>query len=415
MLRLSVALALVLWGRPGSVRAQSSIPDVFGVAPGQSSVLDHEMEEARWHLGAFRIDPELAVGDVGTTRTKSSGAPAREDTRAHASAGLRGYVPLGAHLVLAARLAPEYLWWTNTRERRRPVTNFGVGLFGFYNRLSVAGNVRRRWSEEVVSPEIDELIAQRVDEAAVDVELRTTGRTLLFGSSRIADVEVPESATGLPRALPRRERRSEVGVRYRVSGYLWAVASLDSVADERDGDAACRCDWSSRTMRLRVEHQGHHLEGHGELGWEKVSSPQVSGRDERSGGVGEFAVRSRGRFSGGVYGSRTNVVSLSGAYGGIEQDRLGILLAADPGWRASSTVFMETGRGVYVAGDGATESREERFRSYGVRAELSVGWSSATVLELRHHSYEGEGGQEVRSSTVLSLSFALGASRSVLR
>ena len=157
------------------------------VAPGS---LAHEPEDAverikeaannaRWKLGALRLQPHLAVSNLGyyeseviTPRADGTVTVERiEDTRASLGAGLSAYLKLGRKVYLAGFLTPEYNWWKDNSEQRQTRVNHGVAAVGAFNRLQVFADVRTTEQETPLSSEVDLPVEATTDTATVETTL----------------------------------------------------------------------------------------------------------------------------------------------------------------------------------------------------------------------------------------------------
>ena len=102
---------------------QYTAPGALGERPEETrEALERAVDEARWKLGPLRVEPVLGLSDlayVDDGQPAVAGQDEGGDFTATATAGLRGYLPIGAHNTLALFAIPDYVWWKDQDELRR--------------------------------------------------------------------------------------------------------------------------------------------------------------------------------------------------------------------------------------------------------------------------------------------------------
>ena len=234
-LRRPALAALALLASLAPAAAQMSPAGTGAVIPApRQEQLEAALEEARWNLGPWRVAPWIGIENVGYVRGEQfSGAAADEDDdgdlTATAGAGLRAYLPFRSEAMLAVHALPRYNWWQDDSERNAVIGRYGVGFFGFFNRLQTEVSARR--VEDVGFLSADRLVQQpiRDDVALASAQLRLGGSTALFGSTTLGRTRVLDTdadlAAGAATLLDRDRQESRLGARYLLrgeQGYLGA-------------------------------------------------------------------------------------------------------------------------------------------------------------------------------------------------
>ncbi|MCA9687947.1 MAG: hypothetical protein KC457_37660, partial [Myxococcales bacterium] len=146
--RLAPALLLFLLAVPAA--AQYTAPGEGLIEPlNRKQALEDAWANARFRLGAVRIQPSISLQDVAWVDATDSNDPTIDsDLTATLGAGLSAYLRLGDGF-LAFQALPQYSWWQDLEDRRRLIGTYGIGYFGFFSRGEA------------------ELTAQRIDELAI--------------------------------------------------------------------------------------------------------------------------------------------------------------------------------------------------------------------------------------------------------
>ena len=97
-------------------------PAGTGFEPYESrkDALTKAMQQARWNWGGLHVAPWIGLRDVTYQERGTADSTAGELT-ATGGAGLKGYLPLGAHGMLALHALPEYAWWQKQSDRNTVV------------------------------------------------------------------------------------------------------------------------------------------------------------------------------------------------------------------------------------------------------------------------------------------------------
>lgn len=225
------ALLLALLAAPATAQYRAAGSDLE-IVPNRKKQLEDAMKEARWHLGEVRIAPWIGLRDLNYVRELDpQGRQRPADFTITAGAGLKAYLKMGEHAIAAAHVLPEYVWWQRDSSRNTAVGHYGLGLFGWGNRLQ--GELTARRSEEVgfLGSDLLTRAPTRSDALAAGAQLRLFGSIAVYGggsTSRIR-VEVPRGLTAVDPALllDRDTSQYRGGLRYLLRGdrgYLGAGA-----------------------------------------------------------------------------------------------------------------------------------------------------------------------------------------------
>lgn len=323
------------------------------------------------------------------------------DVTATAGAGLRAYLPAGRRVVWAAHALPEYTWWRELEDRRGVNGRYGLGAFGFFNRLTLEATAARDQGQRVATPEIPQAVRQRTDRAGLAVELTVSNRVSVFAAGERLELRHQLKGERDPRTAPlgRLDRDQNLlrgGLRYRFPGG-WAVGAgaehseveftaASAPACAPGGGADCPADRSNSgtspflelrrdgpndTLRLEVARRS----------LEPLPGSAFEPYEETTAAF-EVGLNTAGRLVVLLYGSRNLVYSLAEGYSDIQDDRAGVALERELGWRTRLRVFGEAGRNDYRAAAPGVADREDDTRAFGVAFNFKVGEGSSFVLQV---------------------------------
>jgi len=238
-LRLALLLTLVAGPAAAQYRAAGSDLELF---LNTKKELEKSMADAPWNIGAVRVAPWIGLRDVAYVRElNASGEQQEGDLTITAGAGLKGYLPLGKNAIAAAHLMPEYAWWQRQNERNAVVGRYGLGLFGWYNRLH--GELTGRSSKTVDFLGSDALVREPTQTVKIEAkaQMRLVSSIALFASGAQNRVRVDSTSgtTTLDPALllDRDSQTVRGGLRYLLRGDRGYVGA-GALAEKTDFDAA---------------------------------------------------------------------------------------------------------------------------------------------------------------------------------
>jgi hypothetical protein len=342
--------------------------------------LEQALEEARWHLGPWRVAPWIGIHDVRLVRgeqTSSEDETAGKDDSdltATVGAGFRAYRPFRSEAMLAVHALPQYSWWQEDSDRNSVIGRYGVGFFGFFNRLQTEVSARR--NEDLGFLSADRLVLQpiRSDSALASAQLRLAGSTALFGSTTLdrtrvldTDAELAKDASPL---LDRDRQEARVGLRYLLRsdrGYVGAGA-LTEQTDFVDAELERSIEGTSwyaeaalrgNNMDITLEYDQRELEAQ-----EGGEFPGFSG----STGEAVLALHPGHRLRYQLYGRRGLGYSAAAVERYVEEQRVGAGVQMGLG-RGELAVFYEQGEDRYF---GETDLTED-VTGYGATLGFRVG------------------------------------------
>jgi hypothetical protein len=122
----------------------------------------------------------------------------------------------------------------------------------------------------------------------------------------------------------------------------------------------------------------------------------------------EVGLNTAGRLATSFYGSRNLVYSLAEGYSDFQDDRAGVALERDLGWRTRLRVFGEVGRNGYRAAAPGVAAREDDTRSFGAAFNFKVGEASGFTLQVSHTELDSNLPGLDRSVTAVGTGLSLG-------
>lgn len=385
---VAVLAGLLCAGEAAAQFTQYAAP---GGTAGASESLRQQLESgaanARWRLGALRLDPQIFVRDVGYQSNVFAAAGNEEevaDYRALVAAGLNGYLPLGRKAMLSAFVTPEYSWWAELEQLRELSLSSGVGFFGFFNRLTVAADGRRVEQEQRLNLELPAPVQVEEERISLALELELRRSLFLVASAQAADFRhagAAESAIdGLDLgALDRDFESRRLGVRLRL-GDEWTLGGgveetensflQDPVLRSHTGTSPyAELAFEGTRLSARLDVSGTELEfGPG--------SP-LTAFDART-GAARVAWRRPQRFSVALYARRNVVFSARETDSLFIDQRWGLSAEREPGPRFTWLVFAERGDLDYSRADAARGSDE--LTAWGADLDFAVARSLRLIL-----------------------------------
>lgn len=241
----SAVIALYAMLVPALATAQFAVAYEPSPPPIESQMsserLREEWKTCRWRLGALRLAPAVFVRDVQYLRNVyGTRPPYVSDVTASAGVGLYGYLPLGAHGMLAAKAEPVYTWWRDLTERRVWNGHYGAAATWEKGRLALLAMANLRQEPRVPSADLIQPINTKEGSVLGEVEFRLTPQVATVVRHEEREVQyrrrdVPDLASELDR-LERNQRLQALGWRWRPGKRVTLGAGL-SRAEVRFPDA----------------------------------------------------------------------------------------------------------------------------------------------------------------------------------
>lgn len=381
---------------PAPVRGQFAQYTQPGtVARGGTEVTREGMEqalsEARWNLGAIRIDPWIGLRNVSWTENPSgrpdaaSGAAANTegDLSASGGAGLRAYLPTGHSVFWAAHVLPEYTWWRDQSERSRLNGRYGLGMFAFFNRLTLQLTGRRQEQQSVVSAEVPAEVNNRRDELALAAETRLGFATSFFAEASTTrtrnSLEDEDALIGTSlRSLDRDENSVRTGLRYRPRerftlgvGYEWTETDSEDPA-EGAGRQARNLSNTGTAPVVELRYTGPKFWASGSAAFRSIEAEGAS--EFRDTDTETYALGlglTGNRLSPAVYARKTLSLALSEEYSHFTNESVGASLELGLGRRVRLRAYGEVGEAEFLPRLDETPVRMDDLTAYG--AELTIG------------------------------------------
>ncbi|MEM7349339.1 MAG: hypothetical protein AAF657_00940 [Acidobacteriota bacterium] len=237
ILRLAAILGIaVISASPSDAQYTSpGIAETTEAIPEKES-FDNSINNARWNAGPIRLSPWIGLRDVSFVSTQSQASTeTEEDFTLTVGGGLRAYLPTGK-FIWAAQALPEYVWWDEDEAKRGLNGRFGLGLFGYFNRLQLEVSQRREEVQNYFSAEVQELTTNRVDTSRFAVEVEVARRLEVFGNASLRSFTNEEDDRLLFSQLDRDEEVFTVGLRYTTpKGLSIGLGLEDSTTELEDG------------------------------------------------------------------------------------------------------------------------------------------------------------------------------------
>ena len=396
---------------PGSSNRSLGIPE-------RDRLIDR-VDKAPWRTGVFRFSPWLGVRDASlVTGTRiGDGTEETDDFTATIGAGLRAYVRAGEKALLAAHVLPEYTWWADDEDRRRLNGRYGVGFFGFLNRLEIEASHRINEQQNFFSAEVRRLTPQRqaTTRALVNIELSSRFVLNLRGIRLETTSEEDDGpfATFLSQ-LDRTEDTVQALIGYQAPrGWRFGIGF-----DTRKSDFAQRARaLSNQSDGFRVEagFSGNRFDGLLEVSFTDIEPDGNSAVREASEttGVLETIWNVSERSALLAYGRRDLNYSISSTATYFISERFGVR------WQASLSkvgfgLWAEAGDDTFAPLLGSSFERVDDVTSLG--AEVNVSLRSLRLrLDFSHSDYTSPIAALDRDVTTLGVSFEIEPLEKLLR
>lgn len=362
--------------------------------PNRKDQLEKAMADAPWHFGKARVAPWIGLRSIDYVRElDAQGRQRPGDWTATGGAGLRAYLKLGTHAIAAAHAISEYSWWRKEQERNAPLGRYGLGLFGWGNR--VEGELTARRDEDVTFLSSDQLVREptRHEALAASAQVRVLGSIAVFGgaTSDRTRIDATSGITAVDPALLLDRDASLVrgGLRYLLRGnrgYIGAGAFSERTEFQSGvGDAASSNKGSSWYAETQV--RGNHIDvnlqyDHRDLESDDSAFPGYSAADGRA----LISLHPGWRLQYQLYGSRQLQYSARtlGTYIEEEREGAGVNLAIG---RGHLQLFYETGGDDYFG----TAVRHEDVTARGAWLDFPIRRINFRV-GTRQTEFEPQGG-----------------------
>ncbi len=219
---LALAYGTPLWAQYGAQFGAQYVPPgtpaTFRDRPSKPA-FEENIQEAPWKLGKLRLSPWLGLRDGSLVRAAGDlDRIAEEDLTLTVGAGLRGYLPAGPKAIVAAHALPEYVWWSDHDAKRGLNGRYGLGMFFFFNRMTLEISHRRLQQQGYFSSEIQDLTSSRNDLSTFSFEVEISPNLLLLGDATRSQVRNVEEENVTFSALDRTEEAGRQSMRPQTFG-----------------------------------------------------------------------------------------------------------------------------------------------------------------------------------------------------
>jgi hypothetical protein len=340
------------------------------------------MEQARYRLGPLHVSPWFALKDVAyVNNVFGTAADQKADFTATIGAGLHAYLPVGGKVIVGTYLLPEYVWWRDLSTRRVWNGTYGVGVFGYFNRVTLEARAGDSRAQQYASTEFEQPVNVRDQRASASLEVRVLGRFALFGRGsddrwRYREQDLGTSLGSELLFLDRDEKRVGGGVRYRPSKALAIGVGVERITTEFVRPGRNRSN-SGGAPLVELSMEGGHLRVVVDAVKLDLEPEDASTFIPYAGTTGhvQLAWTPRSALELQVYGGRNLVYSISEVGPYYVDERKGVGVSTRIGWRGVARLFWETGRDDY-----AGVSRTDDLKSYGAVFDFKLGrWGSFVI------------------------------------
>jgi hypothetical protein len=271
------------------------------------------------------------------------------------------------------------VWWHDLSNRRGWNGAVGAGLFGYFNQMTVEVQAGGSRTQQYASSEVEVPVNLEDKRVSALVEVQVMGKLSLFARGGVDQWRynqrglTPDLASQLI-LLDRDEKRAGGGVRYHFTktislGLGVEQYTTDFVHPENpqsNSGSAPIAELSVKAGHLSVNVNATALD---------LKPNEVSKFVPYSGTNGGFRVgfRPAGRLEFEYYGGRNLVYSVEQGVSYYLDQRTGIAVQSELGWRATGRIFLETGHDDYVFESAGTAGRTDDLRAYGVTFNIRLG------------------------------------------
>jgi hypothetical protein len=382
------------------------------VAPRTS--LEKSVGNAPWKAGPFRLQPYVVLRDLGYVDNLFPSGARVSDVTATGGLGVKAYLPLGSKVTVAAHVLPEYVWWRHFEQLRGWRHRAGVGVFAYFNRLSMELNYTDNDLLQYVSHEFDSPADITKNRLEFSGQVDFAGPFSLFAGASRDDWSYDDNGFGFAfpdriEVLDRSEETWRTGVRYtRRSGFALGFGYEENRVDFEQS----RRDRSSEGEGyvVTVTHEGARLSIGADMVRREIRETEGSQfrRFKAWTGGGRLSLRGQGRFGASLFGNRQVVYSLAQGTSYFVNQRLGASLDGRLGWRTNVRLFAERGDDQYEPVRGSTVVRIDDFDTIGAELQLKLRETSTFLAGFARTQYDSNQNAFDRELTTFRATLNLG-------
>ncbi|MEM9553880.1 MAG: hypothetical protein AAGC60_06460 [Acidobacteriota bacterium] len=397
-------------GAPSTISARGEIPE--------REDLEDQWEEARWNLGALRVQPWIGIDQVGFVTDQDleglevpdDAAEERETTdfTATVGAGVRGYARLGRDVMLAAHVLPEYVWWREADERSGLAGRYGAGLFGHWNRLHAGLSHRLEERQGFYNSEVLVLTRLREQASRGEVEIEVFRDLWLFGAVEERSFEETGDVEEIFRALDRDESVLEAGVRLLSRrGLSLAVGVREQETEFDDTARPLSNDESALFLTGTLEGQRVDLAFHLTARELEATSGSLLGTIDETTGSLQVTFHARERADLFVLADRTLDYSIDPLASTFLEDRFGAGVSARFG-RTRLQLFAAQGEVEVTGLTTGGVARDDEFTEVAADFQVELRRLATVGVNASWRDYESEDSRFTRDVARVGLTIRLG-------
>ncbi len=418
---LSSVLAIGILSGPATAQFQQYTPpgDLQDAATSRREGIESDVKNARWHLGAMRIQPELSLRNLAFVDDVfvGSGEADVSDVTASVAAGLHFYLPAGSKTTIAAYVLPSYVWWQDQKDRRRINESYGVGIFAYFNRLSLELTGSSDESLSFATSEIEQQVTDRRDVVTADVEILFRRNLAFFVGASSSELRflVDDAEREDPRIAPfdlldRDEDILRAGLRAKLRGG-WSVdlGFERSEAAFRNSRNNLSNSGTSPTLGVRLQSEPWQIIANAALrSLEADGDSNFQEFDEATGRI-EIALKARSRLTLRATAGRNLTYSISEGFTFALDDRVGLAAEWALGRRTQLLLAAETGEVDYTVG-ASIAPRLDDYDGWRVQIKWGLGRKADLKLGITDTQYDSNLPGFDRSVTQITSGISFGES-----
>jgi hypothetical protein len=364
--RTTAALTAILFAPALSAQLTNDQVPFQRTIPVRDSIRT-ELADARMRLGFLRVQPTLALRDLGYERTSDVDTA---EFRSTVTAGARVIAPFGSKTFFRGAALPQYTWYEKSKSRRVLGGVYSGELLGLFNHMSVQAGVEATKTVSAVSSEIERAFASERRRLFARGEIDLGSRMALFatGDSQKVTLDPGEEQPTL-RNLDRDETAVQGGLRFKATPNVSITTALEKTsADFTQGVA--------RNNQTQAAILGVHLDR--DRTYANITAAARSG-ESRAGSqdfrdfstvTGSYFVERKlvAPITVNVYGRRTLSYALFVSNPYYFQTRNGVSMTLGIGHRIALRGSAELGSDAYptaVPNAGALMKRTDDVQNYG--------------------------------------------------
>ncbi len=405
---LALAYGAPLWAQYGAQFGAQYVPPgtpmLFRDRPSKSA-FEENVKNAPWKLGDLRLSPWLGLRDGSLVRAVDGfGSTTGDDYTLTFGAGLRGYLPVGSKGVLAAHALPEYVWWGDNENKRSLNGRYGLGMFVFFNRMTIELSHRRLQQQGYFSSEIQDLTTSRNDLSTFGIDVEIASNLFLFGAASQTELRNQEEESAVFSTLDRTEESAMVGLRFEnPRGWSLELKHEDRTNDFDSGARGLSNSGTSQIATLGLDRNRIGLRLTVAANDLEADEGSDFGTFDDTTGSLDVYWQPHTRIALLGYARRSQSYSVDERYSRILAERKGARINFDID-RATLALFGEVGEDDYATRSSDFADRVDDVTAYGAELQVQLNELSFRVRAART-DYDSE--FDVSDREVSSLSFAV--------